>query len=310
MGDTFGTNTFGTLNLVHWNSFYPDLPRFVRYEKDMHTDLKAYPLDKLTLAPGEEYDNIDVRYDVPDGHDIWNTSLSTYPPPIGQFPNQSFNKFRQLSKGIEYGQAQPEDLDLKIYEVILKGALRPHPFLQAIIDKTASNLGGDDGQGYMVMHMRVEPDMLQQRTCVDKKVWHVDNITDMVYKQFPEPPVKTVIVFARALIETMEAHTKAKETRSEIEVVNRHNLDSIQDLLENGMWGGKVKVVEAGSAMVEASGDPFYKYYSNIAGGIVNFFLAIHSKILVGIEVLTWSTLSMNSRYYRDMKDSLFYTPD
>lgn len=47
--------------------------------------------------------------------------------------------------------------------------------------------------------------------------------------------------------------------------------------VQNGMLGGKVKVVEAGSAMVEAAGNPFYKHYSNIVGGIVNFFfLAIH----------------------------------
>jgi len=64
------------------------------------------------------------------------------------------------------------------------------------------------------------------------------------------------------------------------------------------MWGGKVKVVEAGSAIVDAA-------------GILNFFLAIHYSILVGgTEVSSWSTLSINSRYYRDIKENYFYRPE
>jgi len=110
----------------------------------------------------------------------------------------------------------------------------------------------------------------------------------MVYKQFPEPPIKTVLlVFARSLLDAMEDRAKAKRKRSHMKKGNRHNLDMIQDLLDNDMWGGKVKVAEAGSAVVEAAGNPFYKHSSNIAGGIVNFFLAIHSNILVGTEVST-----------------------
>ena len=314
--DTFGTDHYlhssQLWDLVHWNSFHPDLPRFARYEKDVHKDLTAHSTN-VTIE-GEEYDKINVKYDVPTGHDIWNKTLSTFPPPFGQWPNQGTNRYRQLAKSIELGRAQyVYDLkeDLKIYETVMKGALRPHPFLQAIVDETALKLGGEDGRGYMVIHMRVEPDMAKQKNCWNKKVFYVDNITDMVYKHFPEPPVKTVlIVFARSLLDAMEDHAKTKPERNHHEMVNRHNLDMIQDLLENGMWGGKVKVVEAGSSMVEAAGNPLFKYYSTIAGGIVNFFLAIHSNILVGTEVSTWSTLSVNSRYYRDIKENYFYRPE
>ena len=312
--DTFGTDHYlhssQLWDLVHWNSFHPDLPRFARYEKDVHKDLTAHST-KVTIE-GEEYDNLIVNYDVPTGHDIWNKTLSTYPPPFGKFPNQGNNRYRQLAKAIELDRAHNDLKDyLKMFETVMKGALRPHPFLQAIVDKTASKLGGEDGRGYMVIHMRVEPDMAQQRVCSHKKLYYVDNITDMVHKQFPEPPVKTVlIVFARSLLDAMEDHAKTKPERNHMEKINRHNLDMIEDLLENGMWGGKVKVVEAGSAMVEAAGNPFFKYYSNFAGGIINFFLAIHSSILVGTELSTWSTLSINSRYYRDIKENYFYTPD
>jgi len=307
--DTFGTNTdvhtSKMWDVVHWNSFYPVLPRFVRYEKDIHED--------LTIIEGENYAESVVKYNVSEGFDIWNSSMPPRPPPFGLFPNQGENHYRTLMRKIDHDRAQWDDKSsLKIYETILKGALRPHPFLQTVIDQTASKLGGLHGQGYMVIHMRVEPDMARQMNCGDKKVWYVDNITDMIYKEYPEPPVQTVlIVFARALIEDLEE--QAKTSRREInhhQKVNRHNLNKIKDLLDNGMWGGKVKVVEAGSVIVEEAGNPFYKYYSNIAGGIVNFFLAVQSKILVGTEISTWSTLSMNTRYYRDIKENYFYRPE
>eukprot|EP00979_Chaetoceros_neogracilis_P009572 scaffold2184_cov266-Chaetoceros_neogracile.AAC.31 len=313
--DTYGTDatilTSKLWDLVHWNSFYPMLPRFVRYEKETHKDLISAP--SSFKIDGKNYTHPTVKYNVSEGHNIWNSSLSISPPPFGQFPNQGENQYRQLTTSINNGRAKYDrKLSLKMYETILKGALRPHPFLQAIVDQTASKFGGLNDEGYMVIHMRVEPDMNKQMNCGHKKVWYVDNITDMVYKQYPKPPVQTVLlVFARALIEAMEIDAKKSERGlSHHQKVNRHNLNEINDLLDNGMWGGKVKVVEAGSAIVEEAGNPFYKYYSNIAGGIVNFFLAIQSKILVGTEVSTWSTLSINTRFYRGIKENYFYRPE
>jgi hypothetical protein len=75
------------------------------------------------------------------------------------------------------------------------------------------------------------------------------------------------------------------------------------------MWGGKVKVVEAGSRMIEDAGSDIFKYYSNLVGSIVNFFLAIQSDILVGTQISTFSTLAMNSRLYREQRENYFYRP-
>lgn len=314
--DTFGTDAFVKTSqlwdIVHWNSFYPVLPRFARFDKDIHTDLVLYT-QKATID-GHLYEWNETRYDVAENHDIWKNV--THPPPLGQHPNQGEIQYRQLMKQIEFGVAsksRPEELE--IYKTILKSALRPHPFLQGVIDQAADDLGGPNKKGYMVIHARVEPDMARQQVCTDKKVYYMDNITDMIYKQFPEPPVETVLlVFARALLERMEDKAKKKtddgKALSSLEKVNRHNLQSIHHLIENGMWDGKVKVVEAGSQMVENAGDPFYKRFSNIAGGIVNFFLAVQSKILVGTEVSTFSTLSMNTRFYREQRENYFYRPE
>ena len=144
----------------------------------------------------------------------------------------------------------------------------------------------------------------------DRKVWNITEVINMIYSKYPEPPVTTVLIqFSRALMEEEEAK-KIDESDDKYHNLNHHNLEEINNLVQKGMWGGKVKVVEAGSAMVEDAGDPFYKYYSNIAGGIVNLFLAIHSNIFVGTEISTYSTMAANMRYYRDLKENYFYRPD
>jgi len=319
--DTFGTNFFiqthKLWDVVHWNSFYPTLPRFARYEQNIHTDLAILTITKKMDEGGDVYEWNETIYNVSKNHDIWKNV--TYPPPLGEHPNQGEVQYRKLMRDIDYGHAlksHPEEYE--IYKTILNGALRPHPVLQGIIDKTAARLGGGGGdsnsskKGYMVIHARLEPDMARQQMCNDKKVYFMDNITDMIYRQYPEPPVETVLlVFARALLEKMEDRAQEKRARrNHHDKVNKHNLDLINNLLENGMWGGKVKVIEAGSELVENEGDPFYKRFSNIAGGIVNFFLAVQSKILIGTEVSTFSTLSMNTRFFRDERENYFYRPD
>ena len=309
--DTFGTferiQTSKLWDIVHWNSFYPILPRFVRYEKGIHRDLdvKRY---NFTIDGNEDFRNA-LEYNVAEGHNIW--ASDTYPPPFGLHPNQAEIKYKHMMKAVGMGNERKVDKEYEMYKTILRGALRPHPFLQKVVDKTAAKLGGEANQGYMVIHLRVEPDMTKQRNCWLRKVYYVDNITDMVYREFPEPPVQTVlIVFARALIENTEKIAQNKKRKNHHDNVNRHNLDKINDLVRNGMWGGRVKVVEAGSGTVEEAGNPYYKHYSNIAGGIVNFFLAVQAKILVGTEVSTYSTLSINTRFFRGVKENFFYRPE
>ena len=58
---------------------------------------------------------------------------------------------------------------IKVFDMILKGALRPHPFLEGIINRTRDELrASEDGyiHEYMTLHARVEPDMARQdRVC-------------------------------------------------------------------------------------------------------------------------------------------------
>jgi hypothetical protein len=226
-------------------------------------------------------------------------------------PMEGKNKYKQLMKNIELGVAektQPEQLNM--YRAMLEGALRPHPFLQDIIEKTRLHLGSGE-RGYMVLHARVEPDMAREneRICAQWRVMNMTEILNMIYEKYPEPPVTTVlIVLSRALMES-EAKRKLKGPSDHIYLMNDHNLNTLHHILQHGMWNGRVRVVEAGSQMVHDAGSEFYRYYSNIAGSIVNFFLAIQSDVLVGTEISTFSTLAMNSRIYRGNGENYFYRP-
>jgi hypothetical protein len=304
--DTYGHNDFVPhrilWDVVHWNTFYPVLPRFASYDKNIHTDL-ALVETKVDLG-GSSFVKRQVNYNVT-GNIFVN---ATKPPPLGQNPMQSKNKYKMFVKTLDKGRAkQVLPLQLEMYETILKGALRPHPFLQSIIDKIRIQLGAEN-EGYMVLHARVEPDMIRQneRVCRDWRVTNMTDIINMIYEKFPEPPVGTVlIVFARSI---MEDEAK-KSKKDKFNILNDHNLKVINEIVENGMWGGKVKVVEAGSRMIEDAGSDIFKYYSNLVGSIVNFFLAIQSDILVGTQISTFSTLAMNSRLYREQRENYFYRP-
>lgn len=305
--DTYGHDDFVPhymlWDVVHWNTFYPTLPRFASFDEKIHTDLK---LVKTSVDQGgSTFLKRTVEYNVTG--DIFVTA--TKPPPLGQNPMQGKNKYKQFVKSVQNERAaRSHPVHLEMYKTILKGALRPHPFLQSVIDKIRDQLGAGD-KGYMVLHARVEPDMVVQneRVCKDLRVMNMTQIIDMIYEKFPEPPVNTVlIVFARTI---MEEYGNNKKMKNDVHKLNDHNLKIINDMVENGMWGGKVKVVEAGSKMVETIGSDFYKYYSNLVGSIVNFFLAIQSDILVGTEVSTFSTLAMNSRFYREQRENYFYRP-
>ena len=94
------------------------------------------------------------------------------------------------------------------------------------------------------------------------------------------------------------------------QLLNRKNLDMLDELLENGMYEGKVRVMEAGSELVQNTRHPYYSTYSAISGAIVNFFLAVESKIFIGAEVSSWSSFVANTRFYRGSLDrSFFYRP-
>lgn len=111
----------------------------------------------------------------------------------------------------------------------------------------------------------------------------------------------------------MEAEASRMDNQEDkYHVMNEYNLNEINRIVEEGMWNGKIRVVEAGSKSVQDAGNSYYKRYSTMAGGIVNLFLAIQSDIFVGTEVSTYSVHAANSRFYRGIPQeaNYFYVPE
>ena len=318
--DTYGTNEYVShkmlFDVVHWNTFYPTLPRFASHASFQ----EAYPktnlqseIKTIDIGKNETFAFSKVSYNVPPEKKLFEDIM--IPEPIGRHPMQAKNKYKEFVKTQEKSNVTkylPRQYEM--YKTILKSAWRPHPYLQQIIDEIIHSLENDGKDttenGYMTLHLRVEPDMGREnaRICTQYRMMNVTQILEQIYQQFPGKPVNSVlIVFSRAL---MEAEAQRPKIKDEIHALNAYNLQVINELIQNGMWGGTVKVVEAGSDIVENSSNGFYKRYSNIAGSIVNFFLAIQSKIFIGTQISTYSTLVMNSRLFRENLQNYFYVPE
>ena len=147
-------------DVVHWNTFFPTLPRFASYNEEDHPHLHL-AIEK-TMIGTQEFVRRRVDFNVP--WDIWTNSTNTKPQPLIRWPQQANDRYEQLTKRVDTGTVDHHPSFKKLehmYEIILQGALRPHPFLQGIIDKKRAELGGDE-RGYMTIHANIEPDVARQ----------------------------------------------------------------------------------------------------------------------------------------------------
>ena len=221
----------------------------------------------------------------------------------------------------------------------MKGALRPHPELHFIIQNFVKSLllthdrskGGIDSSSssvsphFMVLHARIEPDMQNHPVCKRKKVVNITHIIKGMYEAFPEPPASTLILMLNKQLLEDEVHNErsnfsknAGNSTKSIEMA-KYNLQIVHDVLKNGLWDGRVNVIEAGSKLAVESNHDIYSKYPVLVGGIINFFLSIEATVFIGTEVSTYSTSIVNTRFYRKNDGSLgggeekrnyFYVPN
>lgn len=199
-------------------------------------------------------------------------------------------------------------IQFEMMKTISKGALRPHPAIQEIVDHLEDRLNHD----FMAIHTRIEPDMLVHPLCRAIKVNNVTTILDMIYKKYPEPPVKKVfLIFNRPLTEERVLPTY-KQLTSDLKNLSLYNLEIIDGIVKNGMWNGTVDVVEAGANLVKDvfEQNPVYMKHNSIVGAVVSFFTSLNSKIFIGTEISTYSTLAVTSRFYRENRENYFYYPN
>ncbi len=206
--------------------------------------------------------------------------------------------------------------------LLLKGALQPHPALQAVVDRSKEYLrekgqrqgiSGSSTFRYMALHARVEPDMQKHHLCRDKKVLKLQEIVDMMESKWPEPPVDAVFLpINRQKLEeegTLPANFKNDtESNEEINWIAVENLQVLNRLTNHngdedgksvgGLWNGRVPVVEFGSEAVRGT---VYEHRPSLSGSILNYFLALGADIFIGTEVSSYSSDILGSRFYRGL---------
>ena len=284
-------------DVVHWNSFYPVVPRLVRHDPVAHSDV-----------------SVTVRHDKPiigwkEGNEAINNATNVFP--LGLFDAQYSNKYGQYTRGISERGKPMAEWD----KVMTATAFRPHPELQMLIDSyfSITNISQANGfaskpQGssldYIMLHARIEPDMQMHPVCKDKKVTNFTDILTSIQNHFPEPPAeKLILALDRRLLE------RGIDDPKNTNVLQKHNLNVLNEIIKSGLWGGRVKVMEAGVIFAEQSRHPIYSKFPSLTGSIVDFFLAQNARVFIGTEVSTWSTAAIRYRFYKSNLLNYAYRP-
>jgi hypothetical protein len=279
--DWFGTNKKipheKLFDVVYWNSFYPALPRFVSYHPVAHRD----------------FNNSTYKWKIGDPE-----KNATHPFAYGNF-KKLFLDYSRYSKLIRVKKLSPSPVVM----TIMRGAFRPHPDLQQHIQRLAGLMDDQTSDdSYMALHARVEPDM-QRHTqfCRKIKVFMLQEIFDSMHAQFPEPPASKLFVAINRPMLEKEGGNPDGENQVAVENLAVLNRASVE-----GLWGGRVKVFEAGMPSVN---NTRYNAYPGISGSVVDYFLAVGAKIFVGTAVSTFSADLIAARFYRGNKANYHYLP-
>lgn len=286
-------------DVVHWNSFYPILPRFVTHDPVLHSDVG------IEIMSRQYYWKPKILWK--ETKEAIENATNVFP--LGLFDAQYSNKYGQYTRDItERGYPRDE------WEIVMTAtALRPHPEVQQLVDNYLDTFSKQieraknqesGSSDYMLLHARVEPDMQVHTPCQDKKVTNFTDILTSIQDHFSEPPANNLILaLDRGLLE------KGVDDPKNTNELQKYNLKVLNEVVTNGLWGGRVKVLEAGRTFMEKSGHPYYGRFPSLMGSIVDFFLAQNSKVFIGTEVSSWSNAVTRFRFYNNKKQNYVYRP-
>jgi hypothetical protein len=277
--DTYGSDRMlpheYLFDVQHWNTWYPKVPRMVRCVN--FTDLDCETLNW-----------------------VHQEDKCSNPFAKGE-PFKLFGNYMRYAKG--RGKLAEPTFRNPIDVAILQGALQPHPDIRELMNQVLRR--ATKGSDYWTLHARVEPDMQKHPVCRDFKVTNLTDIFDMLEQTFPAPPAPMLFLpINRPMLE------KDAVVRHKIDKTNWLAIDNLQTLNRaktHGLWNGTVRVFELGSTVL--NGTKYEKTPSTI-GAMMNFFLAIESKVFVGTRTSSWSNDVTASRFYRGNLSNYEYLPD
>lgn len=260
----------------HWNSFHPDLPLLVPRDPEQHHQWNSTTKQFNDPDPMAETDK---------------KNKTSNPYAMGKNTDGAgplWWKFKRYSKKRFKDASVPRSP----VEIAMFQALRPCKRLMELTGKWG------DGSEYFTIHARVEPDMLSHHICPKLKIRSLSKLFYTVEQHFPNPPAQRVFIPINKFNLLKGVEQKDKEAIQ--------NLATLEMAEIQGLWNGTVTVFEVGS---QSLSDPFYDGKREISGSVLNFFLAVQSKVFIGTEVSTWSTDVWTVRYHQGRHDNYKYFP-
>jgi hypothetical protein len=96
------------------------------------------------------------------------------------------------------------------------------------------------------LHAKVEPDMQRHPVCRDKKVLNLTGIFEFMVFRWKDPPASHVFMpINRQLLENEVKREKRKNKGTDSIAIG--NLKALNRAQDEGLWGGRAKVFEAGA---------------------------------------------------------------
>jgi hypothetical protein len=318
--DTYGTNRFIPFcklwDVPHWNSHYPQLPRLVDYDPILHDQYNPNANPPWYRSNGH-FENAQKTL---------LTNKPVRPHAFGK-QHQLMGGYMHYAKGngIHAASATVDSKRNPLEILMLRGALRPHPHLQSIIDhaifkvllsddnrdnSSTTNSRNSTNKDYMTLHARVEPDMQRHPVCRDKKVLNLTEIFEFMETKWKDgPPVSKIFMPINRqyleqegtlrVVEDEEMTTGKKNKKKKKKKVNWiavENLKALNHARDHGLWNGRVKVYEFGARSLEGT---VYENKPSTPGAMLNFFIGIQAKIFIGTEVSSYSHDLLATRFFR-----------
>jgi len=317
-------------DVKHWNSFYPKLPRLVSCDPKMHFDYdcennswvwgiqnrtavwaskspKTFPSKQpklflnygaLQQQRGALWTNSPEPREIPNSIDLlmMKDALRLHPK-----LNAIVEEARQSITVKEYGNSTSRRFSGRAHRLNDNNhgdGIKKSDQKNSIenIDITKNTSGGDIND-YMVLHARIEPDMIDHMgtPCIKKKFANLTAIFQMMESKFLNNPPSKVIVLTN--MKLLEKDHLASLKKPSTKTLATENANALNSAFKNGLWNGTVKVTQIGTTPI--LNVPQYAKYKVTIGALINFDLSLNAKYFLGTEVSSFSIDVLRSRFYR-----------
>lgn len=151
--------------------------------------------------------------------------------------------------------------------------------------------------------------MQRHKVCRDKKVLNLTDIFDFIEAKWKDPPVSKIFMpINRQYLEAEGTWVEGKrQPKKGINWIAVENLKALNRARDYGLWNGQVKVYEFGANSLVGT---VYEKIPSTPGAMLNFFIGIQAKILIGTKVSSYSHDLLATRFFRGYKENYKYLPE